>query len=289
VSGFISRGWWLALAARGRLRPSHCTQHSTAVCPSPACWAAGAAVARGRHWSAGLGPWPCCATLVMATTTRRLLAAAVAAVAAAASSTAAAVPRGGGPSKLSKLSKLSPRPGEQSVPRWYRAAQKPVVPEYTATMPDPKKPLGGIPFLPGTVHTAIFNGSESTGTYSHDAQIERRDDSFHVSWANAAFDEGEDGQRILYSSSADGRRWSAPADIFPAIRAEYFGTKTFPPRNHFGEQALGYIPKPFVTLNDRIYGVANIRPGGGWMNIYPTPPSDLATSTFQPQPSVCIR
>ena len=156
-----------------------------------------------------------------------------------------------------------------------------LVPEFTAAMPDASKPRAGLALLPNATHSVIFNCSENTGTYSHDAQIERHNGAFHVAWANAAFNEGEDGQRVLYSSSSDGRHWSDPADIFPAVRAEYYGTPTFPPPDHFGDQVFSYIPKPFVKLNGRIYGVANIRPGGNWANIYPVPAPDLETSAFR--------
>jgi hypothetical protein len=53
------------------------------------------------------------------------------------------------------------------------------------------------------------------GTYNHQAQIERFGGAFHTSWKNAAYNEDQDGQRILYSSSADGRVWSPAVDVFP--------------------------------------------------------------------------
>lgn len=45
----------------------------------------------------------------------------------------------------------------------------------------------------------------TVGTYNHQAQIERFGGAFHAAWKSAPYNEDQDGQRILYSSSADGR------------------------------------------------------------------------------------
>jgi len=108
-------------------------------------------------------------------------------------------------------------------------------------------------------------------TRSHAAQIEWHGKSFHVSWDSAAFNEDQDGQRLLYASSPDGRNWSEHSELFPSIQALWYGGS--------GSGALGAIhhhSRPFVTLNGRLYAVSNVAgPKGSWSSLYPTPPDLL--------------
>jgi hypothetical protein len=76
-------------------------------------------------------------------------------------------------------------------------------------------------------HIVVFSPDpRRDGTYSHGAQLERRDGYFHLSWNNAAYNEDQDGMHVLYTSSADGRSWSSPVDLFPSMPASQFGCNT---------------------------------------------------------------
>ena len=103
------------------------------------------------------------------------------------------------------------------------SAANALVPGYTAQRPNYEKPNGGLPLLQGAVHNTVFKATPELGTYNHQAQIERHGGAFHVAWKSSPFNEDEDGQRILYSSSADGRAWSAPSAVFPSMPASEFG------------------------------------------------------------------
>jgi hypothetical protein len=51
------------------------------------------------------------------------------------------------------------------------------------------------------------------------------------------------------------RHRSAPVDIIPAVRAGFFGTPNFLPKDHNGERDLCYQPRPFATPNGRTCAV----------------------------------
>ena len=128
-----------------------------------------------------------------------------------------------------------------------------LVPEYTATRPNYQKPNGGLPLLPETEHGIVFESTPAQGTYNHQAQIERHGGAFHTAWKNSPFNEDEDGQRLLYSSSADGRVWSAPVDVFPSMPASSFGCTD---GGRFCWDKIHQEGSPFVTLNGRLYAVS---------------------------------
>lgn len=152
-----------------------------------------------------------------------------------------------------------------------------VVPRYTAAAPDYEKPLAGLPAVENAEHIVVFTPDLSkTGTYSHGAQIERHGRSFHVAFNNAAFNEDQDGMRVLYTSSADGRRWSDPVDLWPSMPASQFGCtggKGSP--GLFCWDKIHHHALPFVTLNGRLYAVSDLRRHQTGAFFFPVPADDL--------------
>lgn len=113
----------------------------------------------------------------------------------------------------------------------------------------------------------------------------RHDGYFHVSWNNSPYNEDQDGQRSMYSSSADGRTWSEPIDIFPSMPASRFGCTTAksadadadadewsPP---FCYDKIHQHSMPYATLNGRLYAVSTIRRHQEGAFFYPQPADDL--------------
>eukprot|EP01049_Picozoa_sp_SAG25_P009664 SAG25_NODE_980_length_4429_cov_1.828176_5_plen_489_part_00 len=163
------------------------------------------------------------------------------------------------------------------------AAAARAAPKYTATRPNYQKPLGGLPQLPGALHFTVFTATPQTGTYNHQPMLARHGGSFHVAWKASAFNEDQDGQRILYASSADGKSWSEAVDIFPSMPAHSFGCD--------GEHCWDKIHHectPFVTLYGRLYAVSNLRRHGSPGSFYPTPALDMNTTMLRQvlQPAV---
>eukprot|EP01043_Picozoa_sp_COSAG02_P020488 COSAG02_NODE_1013_length_15207_cov_4.700556_6_plen_475_part_00 len=153
-----------------------------------------------------------------------------------------------------------------------------LVPTYSATRPDYQRPNGGLPLLDkGTEHITVLRASLQSGTYNHQAQIERFGGAFHSAWKNSPFNEDEDGQRILYSSSADGRAWSPAVDVFPSMPASMFGCD---PGGHCWDK-IHHEGSPFVTLNGRLYAVSCVRRHGSPGEFFPIPSDSLNTTLLR--------
>ena len=156
--------------------------------------------------------------------------------------------------------------------------QASVIPKYTATQPDYQLPLAGLAPLGGAMHFKVFEATPATGTYNHQPMISRHGGVFHVNWKSAHFNEDQDGQRVLYSSSSDGHTWSEPVDVFPSMPASQFGCDIEPDGTEHCFDKIHHENTPFVTLNGRLYAVSNVRRHGSPNSVYPTPVQDLNTS-----------
>jgi len=60
---------------------------------------------------------------------------------------------------------------------------------------------------------SVFNSTPQTGTYNHHSQLVKWRGRFYFAWSNGKIDEDHPGQRVLISSSEDGRDWSEPKCI----------------------------------------------------------------------------
>ena len=160
------------------------------------------------------------------------------------------------------------------------AAAGGLTPRWAAPLPDYEKADAGLPLVPGAEHVVIFTPTPADGTYSHGAQIARHDGAFSVAWNNAAYNEDQDGMRVLFASSADGRVWSRPVEVWPSMPASQFGC-TGSDRDGGGSTPLFCWDKihhhalPFVTLNGRLYAVSNLRRHQEGAYFFPVPAADL--------------
>ena len=105
------------------------------------------------------------------------------------------------------------------------------------------------------------------------------------------FNEDQDGQRVLYSSSSDGRVWSDAVDVFPSMPAVRFGcTNDYNASTTDGKgvtstpfclDKIHHSSMPFVSLNDRLYAVSSVCRRCGMGYIYPIPWYDLNTTLLR--------
>ena len=153
-------------------------------------------------------------------------------------------------------------------------AADPVTPRWAAPRPDYEEPDAGLPLVPKAEHVVVFTPTPDTGTYSHGAQITRHGGAFSVAWNNAAYNEDQDGMRVLLSSSGDGRLWSSPVELWPSMPASQFGC-TAGTNGTFCWDKIHHHTMPFVTLNGRLYAVSNLRRHQHGAYFYPVPGDDL--------------
>ena len=153
-----------------------------------------------------------------------------------------------------------------------------LLPGYTARRPNYQKPYGGLPPLLDARHSVVFEASSSTNTYNHQPQIERHGGAFHVAWKSSPFNEDEDGQNILYSSSTDGKRWSPAFVLFPSLPAWRFGCNR---KASFCFDKIHHESSPFVTLNGRLYAVSNVRRHGSPGEFFPIPADSMNTTLIR--------
>lgn len=124
------------------------------------------------------------------------------------------------------------------------------------------------PTVSGAVHSRVFTADAANGGYNHHANIIFFYGKFHVNWSNHRYCEDGPGQRVLYKSSSDARKWGEVRELFPAPHPEA-------PREHSGIFAtcLG-----FVTWEGRLFAVANTTRTVGWKNLDQTKSSSVFTS-----------
>eukprot|EP00041_Stephanoeca_diplocostata_P013100 m.225866 g.225866 ORF g.225866 m.225866 type:complete len:213 (+) comp19217_c0_seq9:245-883(+) len=90
------------------------------------------------------------------------------------------------------------------------------LPEWTAPLPDTAKPFGGYELMNNSFTSEIYHASPDTfGTYNHNVMVGYLlGTGMVVQWKNCAVDEDCNGQRMLYSFSADAKVWSEPRVLF---------------------------------------------------------------------------
>ena len=82
------------------------------------------------------------------------------------------------------------------------------------------------------------------GTYNHNVMIDYlKDAGFVVQWKNCQRDEDCNGQRMLFSQSADAMAWTAPLVLFPNMTA--------------GGLAATLEPGPPIHIRGRMYMAAS--------------------------------
>ena len=118
--------------------------------------------------------------------------------------------------------------------------QRPLLPRWNTTRPSAAKRLAGYEPLTVAFRSNVHRGEPGQGSYNHNVFIDFQvDTGFVLLWKNGPRDEDSNGQRILYSRSADGRSWQPAAELFPSLP------------NATQE------PGPFVHLGSRLFAACS--------------------------------
>ena len=126
------------------------------------------------------------------------------------------------------------------------------VPRWTAPPPDPTAVpgLGGFPRALPAFQALVHRGTKELGTYNHNVMFEYATGlgGFFMQWKNCQTDEDCNGQRMLYSTSADAKNWAPAAELFPNMTT--------------ASQMLALEPGPPIRVGGRVYAAASpgVRP-----------------------------
>lgn len=133
----------------------------------------------------------------------------------------------------------------------------PEVRMWAAGMPRKGVVGAGFPVLAGARHSAVFTDAVKAGAYNHHAQLAHHDGVFFATWSNHPKGEDAAGQRVLFSISRDGAKWSRWAEGFPPP-SEVRG---------WGEGfGLYAVAGGWRTHENRVYLIARIYDFVGWEN-----------------------
>lgn len=134
-------------------------------------------------------------------------------------------------------------------------------------VPPPEKPGVEFPEIPGARQVRVFTGDPAVGAYNHHANLIFANGRFHLSWSNQRYAEDAPGQRVLYSSSADGVNWEPVRELFPAPHPEA-------PWEHSGVFATSL---GFFVRDGRLFAKANTTVNALWQNCERTKSSPVYT------------
>ncbi len=122
--------------------------------------------------------------------------------------------------------------------------------------PNPALRGAGFPVLDDVRHSLIFAGERQAGAYNHHSKLTRHRGMFHAMWSNHPHGEDGPGQRVLYSHSSDGVRWSSSVELFPPMQ---------PPRPN-GENGLVLTAWRWVKYEGRLFATAMCNENIGFEN-----------------------
>lgn len=129
------------------------------------------------------------------------------------------------------------------------------VPSWQGPDLHPWLPGGGLPAVKGTKWSRIYHAEPEFGTYNHACMIDAFNGSLIAYWKNSPRDEDQPGQRVLWSYSADGQKWT-PTDgtniLFPNMStASNYDVALFAePALHINGRQCVECCNPSSCLND---------------------------------------
>ena len=140
------------------------------------------------------------------------------------------------------------------------------IPAWTAPPFDPNGSVNqtmayGMPVVQNTGVVKIFNGSSEMGVYAHQAMISVSGGFFLATWINAAHNESQPGQRVLWSYAREEEpltSWATPAVAFPNMSLTPCDNAS--ELDSFTTPACATLnSEPTVVLNGRVYLAASTR------------------------------
>ncbi len=132
----------------------------------------------------------------------------------------------------------------------------PVVPMWRAPMPKDGAKAAGFPLLEGAEHFEVWSPkSRREGAYNHYACLIHHEGVFFAMWGNHPFGEDGPGQRVLFASSRDGRKWSFHGEFLPAPG----------PVQRTDRRGVHLKPDRWAVVDGQLYGIVYVHGAG----IYP--------------------
>jgi hypothetical protein len=120
--------------------------------------------------------------------------------------------------------------------------------QWRLPQPDKRKPADGYTPLEGVEHFELFHATPERGVYCHHPHITHHKGTFFATWSNHPTGEDGPGQRVLYSVSADGRRWRPFAECFPPIGKA----------RDWGETGRVLTANGLAVVDDTVYAIAEV-------------------------------
>ena len=135
----------------------------------------------------------------------------------------------------------------------------PIIPLWEAQMPTSNQLKAvGFPILKEARHFDVWKPAEqSEGAYNHYACLIFHKGRFYAMWGNHPYGENCPGQRVLFTSSTDGRSWEPPAVLFP--QPCFVLSK--------GAKGMYLVPDRWVEVDGKLYAVTYVM--GSGTNTYP--------------------
>jgi hypothetical protein len=115
--------------------------------------------------------------------------------------------------------------------------------------------------------TVVHYGNEFNGSYNHHNQIGKFKGKYYFAWSNGARNEEDAGQRILVSSSADGRVWSEPSIVADVKPGEQWAHNCV--AVHADAKVLSIIVMTEETEHDEAAtGMRRVKPEDAFIDVY---------------------
>jgi BNR repeat-like domain len=126
------------------------------------------------------------------------------------------------------------------------ATPEDVVKMWKCPMPDPAKVGAGYEPVKGVIHAPVFKATRETGGYNHHAKIIHFKGKYYALWSNQKYAEDAPGQKVLYSTSEDGKKWTTCKNMFPSMHKEA----------PWGTSGINLSANKWVIQNGRLYARA---------------------------------
>ena len=122
--------------------------------------------------------------------------------------------------------------------------------------PMPQKGVAGAGYKPvkGVVHSPVFKATMETGGYNHHAKIVHFKNKFYAMWSNHKYGEDGPGQKIYYSSSDDGKKWTPFKLLFSSMHKEA----------PWGNVGINLSAQKWLVQNGKLYAQAWCGETVGW-------------------------
>ena len=149
-------------------------------------------------------------------------------------------------------------------------AELQVVDMWKCPIPKPDIKGAGYPEIKNVVQTPIFRATMETGGYNHHAKIIKFKNKFYAMWSNHKYAEDGPGQKVYYSTSPDGKKWTPYKVLFESMHKE----------TPWGNSGINLSANKWIVQNDKLYARAWCGATVAWSDKSKTAQSNKHTRKF---------